>query len=406
MLVLRGVLVLLFLAVWLISCKTRLDSFEPAVQKKINIEDFRKMGESDYDLIQRLADSLPEGSDIYLDNKTYTIDHTVIVTKTLNFIGPAKLTRENQIRYLLKEPADENSTYLILDKTDGLRVPDRFLIANDTSYLNTTQINVILKVSGDTVFLDIPLGKMVDGNGIYPAGTSLFKNINFFWIIDPFTYPYQKCRFENIVFDGNRDNNKGSYSWLLNAAVVALTKGPTTYQDCSFFNSPGETIVGHNAAIIHCRFKNLNGSAFHASADKVYNSEQEVNSYLSGNIFENTNQISTTITGHSEGCITHSNSGGYYTAVGNRFFNVGESVLGALYPAMSEHDWGTNHIYFENNDIWSSGSRMVYLIDTLIPGKIDSVNIAGNHIYKLNPQDWAPQLQVQPGIILEDEVNR
>lgn len=387
------------------SCKRDINEIVPVTKEKFEIENYRIPGESDYELIQRIVDSLPEGSDIYFGGRVYTIDHTVIVTRSLNFFGPATFIRENQIRYELKEPATEHSRYLILDKTEGLRVPDRFLIANDVSYKNTTQINIILKISGDTVFLNAPLGKMVNGNGVFDAGTALFKNINFFWIIDPREYPRQQCSFENILFDGNRDNNRGSYSWLLNASITALTKGPTTYRHCSFINSPGETILGHNAVIINCHFKDLNGSAFHTSADRVYNTEPEVNSYLSGNLFENTNQISTTINGHSEGCITHSNSGGYYTAVGNKFVNVGESVLGALYPALGMHDWGTNNIRFSDNEIWSSG-RMIYLIDTLTPGDIYNVNISENEIYELNPYDWTRQLLVQPGIILENEVNQ
>lgn len=360
---------------------------------------------SDYDLLQRMVDSLPENSLIVLDNRTYLIDHTVIVTKSHQFYGPATIKREDQVRYELKVPADENSKYLVLDHTAGVRVPDRFLLCNGTSYKNTTQINVVLKISGDTVFLDHPIGKMVDGTGSFGSGTALFKNINFFWIIDPYEYPRERCSFVNIVFDGNRENNMGTYSWLLNASVMALTKGPTTYQSCTFLNSPGETIVGHNANIYNCTFKDLNGSAFHTSADKAYNTEKEIHSFLFDNIFENTNQISTTINGHSEGCITHSNSGGYYTAERNVFKNVGESVLGALYPSLHEHDWGTNNIYFENNEITTPG-RMVYLIDTLTQGQINDVRIENNKIYEINTVYRSAELQVQPGIILENEVNQ
>lgn len=371
----------------------------------IEIEQLRRPGMTDYELLQRMVDSLPENSQIKLSNKTYTVDHTVIVTKSLNFIGPAILKREDQITYRLMESANENSRYLILDKTNGLRVPDRFLLASDVSYKNTTQINVILKISGDTVFLNNPIGKKVDLSSDFPTGTELFKNISFFWIVDPVEYPRQKCSFINITFDGNKENNSGSYSWLLNASVMALTKGPTSYKTCTFINSPGETIVGHNADIRNCKFMNLNGSAFHTSADKMYNTEEEISSYLDNNIFVNTNQISTTIGGHSEGCITHSNSGGYYTAVNNTFINVGESIIGALYPSLHQHDWGTSNIIFENNTINTVG-RMVYLIDTITSGTIHNVRIEDNDIQQLNGRDWSDELNHYQDVIIENEVNQ
>lgn len=393
----------------LASCKKPMERIEdeepiPELPIGLDIESFRQHGMSDYALLQRAVDSLSENSTIRLANKTYVIDHTVIVMKSMNFVGPATLKRENQKVYRLTEQADENSRFVVVDRTAGLRVTDRLLLSNDINHNAATQINVVSRVSGDTVFLNNPLGKTVGGASVYAAGTKLLKNINFFWIVDPYEYPRQQCTFQNIKFDGNRANNANSFSWYLNAAVTALTKGPTNYEGCTFVNSPGETIMGHNAIIKNCVFENLNGSAFHTSADKAHNTEDEVKSVLTGNVFRNTNQISTTITGHSEGAITHSNSGGYYTATKNRFINVGESVLGALYPSLSQHDWGTSNIVFEENFISSEG-RMVYLIDTTTPGDIRNVRIQNNEIEKLNGKDWEEELKVRTDIVIENSVN-
>ncbi|HEX7458473.1 MAG TPA: hypothetical protein VF301_08570 [Ginsengibacter sp.] len=205
-----------------------------------------------------------------------------------------------------------------------------------------------------------------------------------------------------MIFDGNRDNNKNSYSWTLNAAVTALTKGTTQYRNCKFINSPGETIVGHNADVQNCFFYDLNGSAIHTSADKVNCTEDEIHSYISDNTFENTNQIPDTVGGHSEGVITHSNSGGYYNATRNTFFNVGESVLGVLYPSNSIYDCGTSNILFTGNTINGAG-RMVYLIDTSRAGTIHDVRIEKNTISNLIERDWSEELKYWPDIILKDK---
>ncbi len=381
-----------------ISCRKT----NPATEDGYRLENFRKSGMDDYQTLKAAVDSLPENSKIVFDNKTYIFTHTIIVQKSFQFYGPAVIKRENQVNYTLKEEADQFSTKLILNNIEGLVSSDRFILSLGKSNQRNTVTNVVSEINGDTIVLSNPLGKTIDNlDGTYPAGTNFFKNINFFWIVSATRYTDQSCTFNNLTFDGNRDNNSGSYSWLLNAAVLALTKGTTQYKNCKFMNSPGETIVGHNADISNCSFYNLNGSAFHTSADKVNCSESEIHSYLTGNTFENTNQISNLITGHSEGAITHSNSGGYYTATGNTFKNVGESVLGTLYPSVSVHDWGTSNINFTGNTI-DGVSRMVYGI-ALIPGTIHDVKIEKNTILNLTGIDWSAQLSYWPGIILKNK---
>ena len=309
--------------------------------------------------------------------------------------------REDQITYTLKESADQSSTMLLVNSTAGIIPGDWFFVSFSQANNNNTSIDFVTKVSGDTLFLNNAIGQTVNGIGNFPAGTKLFKNINFFWVVGPDAYPFIGCSFNNLIFDGNRDNNQGSYSWLLNTAVLAVTKNTTVYRSCRFINSPGETIVGHNADIRSCYFYNLNGSAFHASADKTYWSESDIHSYLSDNTFENTNQIPLEIGGHSEGAITHSNSGGYYTATGNTFTNVGESVLGVLYPSVSIYDWGTSDITFTGNTI--NGAGKIVRAISMQPGVIHDVKIDSNTISNMPSFDWTTELNYWPGIILKDK---
>lgn len=384
-----------------LSCKKDLSP----IKNEYNVEEFRKPGMTDYQTIQAAVDSVPENSHIIFNNKQYNIDHTIFVTKSLNFKGPATLKRADQVVYHLTSPADMNSTVIVLDNTEGLQIRDYFILTHGTSYEENSQANLITKISNDSVFLYYPLGVTVDGLNNYPTGTNFFKDIKFFWILDANAglYPTQSCTFDGITFDGNRDNNKGTFSWLLNTAILALSKNTTYYSFCTFINSPGESIVGHNADIRYCKFYNLNGSGFHASADRLYNSEEEIHSVLFKNEFENTNEIPNSIGGHDEGAITHSDSGGYYTATYNTFTNVGESVLGNLYPSVSKNDWGTSNITFTNNIIKTTG-RLVFYI-SILPGTIHDVRIENNDIINLKPWDWRTQLAYWPGIVLDNKVN-
>lgn len=390
------VILFIFSVILLISCNKKINITDTIYY----VEDYRKPGMDDYQTIIAALDSIPEFSKIMFSPKTYVFNHTVIVKKAFHFFGPSILKREDQAIYRLKNSADEFSTVLVLEDTKGLREADRFFVTFGQANKDNTLKNVILKIKADTIFLDAPLGKTFGGLNYYPAGTSLFKNINFFWILSPDKYPDVSCSFSDLTFDGNKDNNTGSYSWYLNSAVIALTKGTTFYDYCKFINSPAESIVGHNADIRNCTFYNLNGSGFHTSADKENCPEATIHSYLTGNTFENTNQVSSSIGGHSEGAITHSNSGGYYTATGNTFINIGESVLGALYPSNSSHDWGTSNISFTGNSINGAG-RLIYLIDTVHGGVIHDVKIEDNTISNSMNKDWSSELKYWPGIAIQ-----
>ena len=392
-------IVFILLITSMASCKKSIQQIDEKLSY-INIEDFRKPGMSDYETFMAAYDSVPNYSNVRFADKVYTFNHTPVIDKTLNFYGPATLKRENQVIYTLKEPADESSTMLILNNARGIIEGDQFFLTFGQSHEKNTFLDFVTKVSGDTLFLSDPIGVTEENVGIYPAGTTLLKDINFFFITAPGKYPDQGCSFNNLIFDGNRDNNQGSYSWRLNAAIHTITQNITVYRHCKFTNSPGETIVGHNADIRDCTFYNLNGSAFHTSADRLTSTESQIHSYLSDNLFENTNQILTAIGGHSEGAITHSNSGGYYTATGNTFINVGESVLATLYPSVSINDWGTSNIIFTGNKIDGAG-RLVQSI-AVLPGIIHDVKIEKNTISNVPSFDWTTDLQLFPGITLKD----
>lgn len=386
-----------------VSCKKI--SQVQSIQPTFYVENFRYSGMDDYQALRTAIDSLPTGSRIIFGDRTYTFTHTIFLNKTLHFVGNGTtLKRENQITYTLKEPTDASSKLLVLNNTNGIKAGEILFLAFDQSYLTTTSTNWVSSINGDSLFMVNPIGVTINNIDIFPIGTKVFKSINFFGIADDTygTVPGVNCSFSNLIFDGNRDNNQGNYSWLYNATILAPIKGTTYYTKCRFINSPAETIVGHNANIRNCFFYNLNGSAFHASADKVALTESQIYSYLSNNIIENTNQISTEIIGHSGGAITHSYSGGYYTAIENAFINVGEAVLDGLYPSTSINDWGTNDITFTRNTINGAGKLIRFI--SMQPGIIHDVKIDSNVISNMPSFDWSSGINYfAPGIILKDK---
>lgn len=374
----------------------------PAIKYSYKVEDFREQGISDFQTIQAALDSVPEGATIVFSSKIYELDHTPIVNKSIHFIGNSTIIkRADQNYFSLKENATNLSTYLILNTTENISIPDRIiLVLGNDGKSASALLREVVKISGDTIFLNHPVGNTVDGRANYPSGTSLIKNVNFFWLFSYVKYPDASCSFDGITFDGNRDNNNVSNYWAVNAACVFLTRGLTTYTHCSFINSSNESIVGHNASIDSCIFENLNGSAFHTSADRELNPENTIHSNVTNSCFENTNQVPTSVTGHSEGCITHSNSGGYYTATGNTFINVGEDVIGDLYPSVSPQDWGTSNILFTGNIINSKGTRIAPGA-LLIPGILKNVRIEKNTIINMKSANWATVFSYWPDIVIK-----
>ena len=389
----------LFLITLFLFCNKKVD-LVPSGQNYY-VEDFRKTGMTDYETLMAACDSIPDYSNLIFTNKTYIFNHTPIIYKAINFYGPAVLKREDQITYTLKEAANESSSFLVLNNTAGIIPGDRIFVTFGPADINNTGVDVVNRVSGDSLFLGNNIGSTGDSATSFPSGTTLFKNIIFFWIVGSDSYPFVGCTFTNLVFDGNRDNNTGSKSWRTNSAILAVTKNTTKYRYCIFINSPAETIVGHNADIRYCKFYNLNGSAFHTSADRVTWSEDEIHSYFSDNVIENSNEIPNSVGGHSEGAITHSNSGGYYTATRNSFTNVGEAVLGELYPSVSIHDWGTSNITFTGNVI--NGAGKIARSVALIPGVLHDIKIDSNTISNMPSFDWSSVLAHWPDIILKDK---
>jgi len=365
--------------------------------QNIDVADFSSQyPEDDCSAIQAAVNAAKEGDNIYLEDRTYVLSSGVIISKSLNFIGKTNtiIKRSNEETTPLIAPATNSDTKLVVANPGIFRTGEKIILYNSNTLWGATNTVYVDAISADTLILHNSIGDYTgSANSIFPIGTMVKKAFSLFELVSPGSVPTFTAGFSNITFDGNRDNNNSNVGYHHSWAIGAISKKATVIQNCSFINMPTEAICGHNFKIKNCVFKNLNGSAVHFSISKQLVGESEIFSEIVNNVFQNTNQLSTaTITGHSEGVFTTSNSGGYFTASNNRFSNCGEAVIGSIYPSVSIYDYGTNNIIFTDNYI-DTAKRLVYLIDDITPGTINGVLINNNHfIHPTEEIDLSPAL--------------
>ena len=365
---------------------------------------------TDYEKIQAAINFASEGDIVLLeDNKTYNIDRGLVVPRSMVIRGGNKtvLKRENQITYTLVQAASQNDTVIRVNSIAGLHVGMPFSLAADTTYKGTTYPYYIERLAADSVYLSDSIGTTVNGNTTYPIGTKGYKSIVFMEITEATQQGSLSVTVENIIFDGNRENNRGTYLWNHNMGIVASSKGITYIKNSTFKNSPSESLLGANLNVTGTKFYNLNGSGIHLSFAASQNMGREFRSSIIGNTFDSTNKYpSFTIGGHSEGVITSSNSGAYAYIAGNVFRNaLNDALFGALYGPTHSENMGTNNLTITGNII-DNVPKLVYLIDT-VSGVIDNVYIKGNQINNLGTyvdyNEWLPRLQ--PKVII-DQYNK
>lgn len=364
---------------------------------------------SDYSRIQTAINNADNGDIVLLGDTTYTIDQGLVIGKSITLRGGSNtvIKRVDQDGYTIVGSAGRYDTAFRLNNTAGLQVGQSIAIALDTTFKRTTAPYTIERLTEDSVYISDSIGTTIDGDITYPNGSNVYKSITLITVAEiDVAQPAVSVNIENIIFDGNRANNRGTYLWNHNMGVISSSKGTTKLRNCTFINSPTESLLGHNLDVNGCRFYNLNGSGVHLTFDKSANLEREFISNITNNIFDSTNKVSSAdINGHSEGVITTSNSGGYVTVMGNRITNVlNDAVYGALYASSSDADYGTNQVLVTNNII-ENASKLVYLVDTL-NGTIKNVQIKSNYLRNIGVVDyneWLPR--TQPYVVIDQYNN-
>lgn len=355
----------------------------------------------DYGNIQHAINFSKDGDVIQLGNKTYVLERALLIKKSITLRGGDStiITRPNAEITTLKEAADSSSDFIRVNNVSNFSSGDVLIVYSGNDWTLSTEPVTVRMVSGDTLFVDT-LHKYRGGIGTFAIGTKVLKSIGFINIGSDSTESASMTAvtIENITFDGNKANNTESYRYNVNMPIVSETQKRTVIRGCKFINAPGENILGHNMDILSNIFKNNNGSIFHGSINKQWIRKNEFMTNIIGNISDSSNLISSNISGHSEGVLTTSNSGGFVNATGNRFLNIGSgsAVIGALYPSSTNQDWGTSNYNFSGN-IVNGATRLVYLIDTSggVSGtdSLKNVYIADNLLYNVGYTDYSKELK-------------
>ncbi len=353
----------------------------------------------DYLIIQSALNNASDGDKIYLENRTYELNSGIFISKSVEFIGQNNtvIRRGNERISALKNLLLPTSNTLIVSNPEYFREGDELILFKDSTWWGATQRGFIKKISGDTITITLPIGPYNgESNAVFASGTKIKKVFNLFTLSAPDDLPTFSTGFTNIIFEGNRENNGSNLGYHHNWAIGAQGKTPTRINNCTFKDMPTEAITGHNFYIENSVFKDLNGSAVHFSINRKTTDSLYIHSEITNSVFINTNQVSSeTVSSHSEGVLTTSNSGGYFRASKNKFRNCGGAIIGALYPSLSEYDYGTNEVIFTNNYI-DSTKRLIYLIDWSTPGNILGVIIKDNSITRITQDiDLTPALAME-----------
>lgn len=367
-------------------------------------------GANDYERLTAANALAKDGYVIQLKNRTYILNHTFALTKNVTLRGSDStvITRENSVQRFLTKQADSSSTSLTLDSTSNIEVGDYVIIYSGKDWLESTEPILVRGKQGNTLYVsDVPKYRN-NVTSVYPVGSKVLKSFTMMIVFDLRNVNSAAPVFaniQNITFDGNKENNSLNLRYNVNMGLMIENKGRTRITNCTFINMPTECIVGHNIDIDNNFFRNNNGSIFHGSINRQWANENEINTNIRGNTSDSSNLISTTISGHSEGLLTTSNSGGHVTCIGNRFTNIITGcVIGALYPALPYNpaDWGTSDYIFTGNVV-NNAQRICYLIDSsnAVNRQLVNIYIANNYLYNVGKMDFTGYFEKYPQIYID-----
>ncbi|SMC45646.1 hypothetical protein [Pedobacter africanus] len=321
----------------------------------VNVESFRKPGLTDDKIIQDAIDYGGKGSLIVLgSNIVYNIVNSLLLDSNQALIGKKSvLKRGNSIFTTLSSSAGASSNSITVTSVpNGWKPGDQLQLYTDTTASKSSSLNLrILSIAGNVISLSRPVNSSVDGTiTVWPMGAyvrKIYSLISSKHLLDSVNAPFS---VHGVIFQGNKENNNQNYYWYANPAVV-IRGFQSVISNCYFFDSPNETIVSQGAHVIGNFAYNINGSFVHISgqADIETHAFEQENMYIQNNYVNNSNIISTLITGHSEGVITNSFNGGNATITGNRFFNGGEAVLGAFSTSSLPAHIGVGRLVYADN---------------------------------------------------------
>lgn len=320
-----------------------------------------------YDQLQGFINRADDGDTLILEsNKTYILKSSILITKSLRIVGGyntvIKRADSSDITSTLTVAATSTDTSITVADGTKFREGDGVILNTGTKWNKGTTIRYVQSIVGNILTLNAAIGSTLDTlTSSFAIGTQVVNDCRLISVSIGNSYQ-NRVIFENITFDGNKANNDETYAYNVNNAIVSICNNRTDIVNCTFINSPSDAIVGHNLDVVNCVFKDNNGACIHLSLPKPQlDDDIKLRTNFIGNTSENSNIIDTADTGHSEGAITSSFSGGYINARFNRFIDIGNSaaLFGATYPSTSSNDYGTNNVIITNNIIRNC-LRLIY----------------------------------------------
>lgn len=195
-------------------------------------------------------------------------------------------------------------------------VPDTFKVGDVVSLIDSDKPlggvgNVehsaqltIVQINADTLFFNQPMNTVYSSHSppiTYEVGDVIFKYYDMVDDDSPMTH------WDNVIFDGNRDNNSYTLSWTGPKTMGDIGNDGDIVENCTFQNIPCENIFHKGQFVFRNNIcKNLNGSATHYSNDVGFGRFM-----ATGNILLNVSQVSRDTASHNEAafvCSAHSDS--------------------------------------------------------------------------------------------------
>lgn len=294
------------------------------------------------DLLQNEIDSIGNGATINLNkNLTYLFSSSLDLKNYQNIHingNGATIKRVDSV---------ETSTSLTEEYSGGQVVyveytPDNFKVGD---YIAIASGNSKEEVTLDPrEIINIEDGRITIKSGFsgnYSIGSTLFKS---FFLIKGMASSVvlgsnPGTIIENILFDGNGQNNNINYYWYVNG-TIALHGGKSSEIRFNYFkDTSNENIVGHGIKVHDNVFSGLNGSALHTSVHDITLSLNGLASFFNNTVID-VNRIDKDLNGHSEGAITFSWGAGNLTINDNFFYSYSGNygVLGAFSGAAEHTD--------------------------------------------------------------------
>lgn len=284
--------------------------------------------------IYTAIDGLAKGSIVFFTNQsTVLIDRQIKLKEGVKYIGAdCTFKRANEATATTTASIANGDVVIPVDViptqwTDYATVDRYIYLSTAIGHNNNTLVNggaeyKITNIAGLNITVGAPL---VIASSPMASGATVREHYTMFY--SPLTSGHRSIEISGIKFDGNRANNADT-DWLVNDTLNFKDTERVWIHHCDFFNSPCESIVvGNDALIDNNTFNDLGGSCVHTSSTDTSESTANKGVTFRDNRIENVN-ISYATNSHGNHAFQFSNAPQEFHIYNNIFKN-GNIIMGA-----------------------------------------------------------------------------